>query len=61
MDLLSKVQLTFLSEYRDDVCISLYMPSYRASPEKRQNQVRFKNLVREARDELSRIGLRASD
>ena len=52
MDLLSKVQLTFLSEYRDDVCISLYMPSYRASPEKRQNQVRFKNLVREARDEL---------
>jgi len=61
MDLLSKVQLTFLSECRDEVCISLYMPSYRTNPEKRQNQVRFKNLVRKAEDELVKKGLRTSD
>jgi hypothetical protein len=61
MDLLSKAQLTYLSEYRDEVCISVYMPSYRTNPEKRQNQVRFKNLVRKAEDELFKKGLRGSD
>lgn len=61
MDLISKPQLTFLAEYRDEVCVSLYMPSYRANPEKRQNQVRFKNLVRKAGDELAQKGLRTAD
>ncbi len=61
MDLISKAQLTYLSEYRDGACVSLYMPAFRANPEKRQNQVRFKNLVRQAEDELARRGLRPSD
>lgn len=61
MDLISRAQLTFLSEYRDEVCISLYMPSYGAHPEKRQSQVRFKNLVRKAEDELVRMSMRPAD
>jgi hypothetical protein len=59
MDLLSKEQLTALMDYRSEVCLSLYMPSRRMGPEKRQSQIRFKNLLRQAGDQLLAKGLRA--
>jgi len=59
MDLLSKEQLNVLTQHRGDMCVSLYMPAYRVGPEKRQNQIRFKNLVRRARQQLIGKGLRA--
>ncbi len=59
MDILSREQLYVLSEHRGSACVSLYMPAYRVDPEKRQNQIRFKNLVRKARKALIAKGLRA--
>jgi hypothetical protein len=61
MDLISQAQLTYLAEYRAEVCVSLYMPSFGTGPEKRQNPVRFKNLVRSAGDALEKQGLRSTD
>lgn len=61
MDLLSKEQLSGLMEYRNEACVSLYMPAYRVGPERRQNQIRFKNLVRRAADELTARGIRSPE
>ncbi len=61
MDTLSREQLYVLIEQRGSACVSLYMPSYRVDPEKRQNQIRFKNLVRKARQALMAKGLRARE
>ena len=60
MDILSREQLYVLTQYRGDVCASVYMPSYKTGPEKRQNQIRFKNLLRKARQAITAKGLRAS-
>ncbi|HBL23509.1 MAG TPA: hypothetical protein DDZ40_05265 [Deltaproteobacteria bacterium] len=59
MDILSKEQLSVLMEYRDELCVSLYMPAFRTGPEKRQNQIRFKNLVRKAEEQLNAKRLRS--
>ncbi len=61
MDFPSKEQLSGLMEYRNETCVSLYMPAYRVGPERRQNQIRFKNLVHRAADELTARGLRSSE
>lgn len=58
MDLLTKEQLDILIGYRNDVCVSIYMPAFRMSPETRQNQIRFKNLLREAGEKLGAKGFR---
>src|SRR5688572_6930488 len=35
-------------------CISLYQPTYRALPDKQQNPIRYKNLLREMRSSLAK-------
>jgi hypothetical protein len=59
MDILSKEQLNVLTQYRAGTCVSLYMPVYRVGSEKKQNQIRFRNLVRKARQGLIAKGLTA--
>lgn len=45
----------------DDLRVSLYAPMIKAGPETRQNPIRFKNLLREARDALEQGGLASGD
>lgn len=48
MSLLSIDELKILIEQPQGLCVSLYMPTYSAGPETRQNSIRFKNLIKQA-------------
>jgi hypothetical protein len=51
----SPLQELFASEH--GLCVSIYQPTFRAFPDRQQNPVRFRNLVREAARSLTeRIG-----
>lgn len=52
MDLFNRTELRQLAEAQNDVCISLYMPTYRNESDWSQNTTRLKNLLREARNQL---------
>lgn len=52
MDLFNRSQLRRLAELQDDVCISIYLPTYRDESNWSQNTTRLKNLLGEARDQL---------
>ena len=43
------------------VCLSMYMPTHWKGPETQQNQIRFKNLFREAEKQLAQRDLRPSE
>lgn len=52
---------TFLSRlvaYRDEPCLSIYMPTQKVTGRRPKNRIVFKNLLREARDCLIDYGLR---
>ena len=58
MTLLStKFDIQTLLEHRDNYCISIYLPTYKAGPETQQNPIRLKNLLQEVRDKLNTQGL----
>lgn len=57
MNLLSIDELRTLAEQPKGLCVSIYMPTYKAGPEVRQNEIRFKNLVRSAEHQLVENGL----
>ena len=40
-------------------CVSIFMPTHRGGAESQQDQVRFKNLFREAEQTLLKIGFRS--
>jgi hypothetical protein len=61
MDLFNRAELRRLAELQDDVCISLYMPTYRNESNWSQNTTRLKNLLREARDQLRDQDYREDD
>src|SRR5438552_17757468 len=63
MDLLSNNELRELMEDRRGPCISIFLPSHRGAwaPEIRQDQIRFKNLLRDAKDRLLERGLRNTE
>lgn len=52
MDLFNRSELKRLAELQDDICVSLYMPTYRDESNWSQNTTRFKNLLRETRNQL---------
>lgn len=52
MDLFNRTELRQLAEAQSDVCISLYMPTYRNESDWSQNTTRLKNLLRDARNQL---------
>ena len=52
MDLFNRDELKRLAELEDDLCISIYMPTHRFRSDWSQNTTRFKNLLRDVRDQL---------
>lgn len=60
MPLLAKRELGALVESRPGPCVSIFMPTHRAAPEKRQNPADLKNLVRQGEAQLVASGLRAA-
>jgi len=58
MPLLAQEELRLLTETRPGPCVSMYLPTHRAAPEKRQNPTELKHLVRRAEEQLRALGLR---
>jgi hypothetical protein len=56
MDPLTKPELEGLLAHPDQPHLSLYMPTYREGADIQQNPVRFKNLLRQAEEELCQSG-----
>ncbi len=61
MDTLRIKDIKTLIEKTNDVCLSIYMPTFKAGKEVEQNQIRYKNLVRRAEEQLREHGLRPDD
>ncbi|NEP19798.1 MAG: hypothetical protein F6J97_23415 [Leptolyngbya sp. SIO4C1] len=57
MAIFSKADLKELMEVREDICISIYLPTHRGGAETRQDPIRLKNLTTQAASELSNAGL----
>jgi hypothetical protein len=61
MDMLTNNELKSLIEKRGFSCISMYMPTYRTSPEAKQNPIRFKNLLKQMETRLIGVGMRKTE
>lgn len=61
MDSLTQNDLKALMDAHGEWCVSLFIPTVRAGAEVQQNQIRFKNLLRRAADELAALELRTPD
>ena len=53
--------LKMLTEKSPDLAISIYMPTYRAGTEVKQNHIRFKNLLRKAEDMIEALNFSTED
>jgi len=58
MNILSKDELRSLMQEKLGVCVSIYMPTLKKGVETQQNQIRYKNLIRETEERLISTGLR---
>lgn len=61
MELFDREDLKQLAHVEDDLCVSLYMPTVRFEAELSQNPIRYKNLLRAARDQLLSQGYRQDE
>ncbi|MCS3611035.1 hypothetical protein [Salinibacter ruber] len=61
MDLFNRDELKRLAQSDDGLCISIYMPTHRFRSDWSQNTTRFKNLLRDVRDQLREQEYRESD
>lgn len=61
MAIFDRDDLRALIEQGERPAVSVYMPTHRAGTEVQQDPIRFKNLLREARDRLTKQGLRSTD
>jgi hypothetical protein len=61
MEVLSIDDVKRLSDLREEICISLFMPTVRCGNEVWQNRIRFKNLVQQAQEILARQGLKQGE
>ncbi len=61
MNTLSRDELKNLIKDQKGLCVSLFMPTRRGGAETQQNQIRLKNLLREAEEKLAAGGLRPQD
>lgn len=52
MKLLTLEIIQDLLSVEQDICLSLYMPTYRRHPEKQQNPIRYKNLLKQMEESL---------
>jgi len=58
MNILRKDDIEKLMGSYEGSCISVFMPTHRGAAESQQDQIRFKNLLREAEGSLLQSGLR---
>jgi hypothetical protein len=58
IEVLSIDDVKRLSDLREDLCISLFMPTVRTGNEVQQNRIRFKNLVHQAKGMLESEGMK---
>lgn len=61
MSILSIEDLKTLIEQAQGLCVSIYMPTVRMSAEVQQNPIRFKNLLRQAEEQLAANGMRQTE
>jgi len=61
MNTFSKEELKNLMEKQAGLCVSIFMPTYRTGVEIQQNQIRLRNLLREAEEKLIAGGVRPQD
>lgn len=61
MDTLSKKELEELAGKPEGPCASIFLPTHRAGAETRQDPIRLKNLLRQARERLVVRGLRTTE
>jgi len=61
MNLLTRDDLTELMDKQGDLCITIYMPTYRAGAETQQGRIRLKNLMQDAEKRLISSGMRSPE
>lgn len=61
MFILTGDDLRSLIERKEGLCISLFMPTHRMGTETQQNQIRYRNLLREAEEKLIESDLRPQE
>jgi hypothetical protein len=61
MQAVSHEALKTLAAKRSEACVSIYLPTHRANPERQQDPIRLKNLLTDAEKQLAANGLRATD
>lgn len=61
MNLLSPEELKMLIVKRGEPCMSLFLPGQRTAGEGKQRQIRFKNLLKQAEDDLLALGAKAPE
>jgi hypothetical protein len=61
MDLFQKEDLKQLLDYRNDPCVSIYLPTHRVGRATMQDPIRLKNLLGEAEEALTGQGMRSPD
>jgi len=60
-EILTKTVLQDLIQRQAGPCVSMYMPTQWIGADTQQNQIRFKNLIREAGEKLAAEGMRPAD
>jgi hypothetical protein len=61
MDALNHDDLRNLLDTTGKWCVSIYMPTVRVGAEVQQNPIRYKNMLRQAEDQLARLEMRKPD
>jgi hypothetical protein len=61
MSLLNQDDFKMLLKVCDQLCLSIYIRTYRAGKETQQGRIRLKNLLQEAEEKLMQSGMRRSD
>lgn len=61
MPLLSREELKTLVEQPEGLCVSIFLPTHQAGPQIQQDPIRFKNLMRQAEEQLVEKGVRRTD
>lgn len=61
MDILTQEGIRELISEKNENCISIYMPTHQAGKETEQDQIRLKNMLKKAGEDLAARGLRSPD
>jgi hypothetical protein len=61
MDVLTREDMKTLIEAPSGTCVSIYLPTHRAGAEFQQDPIRLKNLLRQANEELTALGMRSRE